>query len=307
MGDVNLPQPLRGIVVPMVTPLTGRDTLDVAGLERLVEHLLAGGVNGLFVLGSTGEGPSLSRRLRGELVERVCRQVADRVPVLAGANDTALTECVEFAEAARAAGASAVVLSTPSYYLVSQPELLAYYETIIPLLPPPVFLYNMPSLTKLAIEPATVRRLADLPGVVGLKDTSRDMIYFHKVRRLLADRPDFALLLGPEQLLAEGLLMGAHGGVHTGTNIHPRLYVDLYEAATARDLDRVNDLQATAMQLTMSIYGDGRHSANIKGAKCALSLMGVCSDTMAEPMRPFDDARRKQVRQALVELGLLEG
>jgi len=305
-NELSRPAPRgRGIIVPMITPLLDRDTLDVAGLERHIERLLGGGVHGVFALGSTGEAPSLSRRLRCELVERVCGLVDGRVPVLVGVNETSLVEGVQFAEHAAGAGAAALVLSTPGYYLVSQAELTAYYEAIIPQLPLPVFLYNIPSLTKLSIEPETVQRAAELPGVLGLKDTSRDMIYFHKVHRLMADRPDFALLVGPEQLLAEAVMMGAHGGVHTGSNIWPRLYVDLYEAAAARDLDRVNQLQKTVMQLSTSIYGDMRYAANIKGAKCALSLMGICRDTLAEPFQPFDEARRQQVHAALADLGLL--
>src|SRR5437667_11876449 len=100
-----------GIFPPMVTPRRDRDTLDVAGVERLIEHILAGGVQGLFILGSTGEAPSLSYRLRRELIERTCRQVAGRVPVLVGITDTAFIESVNLAGAAAEAGAQALVLA----------------------------------------------------------------------------------------------------------------------------------------------------------------------------------------------------
>jgi hypothetical protein len=108
-----LPRPLRGIVPPMITPLRDRDELDVPGLERLIEHILAGGVHGLFILGTSGEAPSLSYRLRRELVDRVCRQVAGRVPVLVGITDTSFVEALHLARHAAAAGAQAVVTSTP--------------------------------------------------------------------------------------------------------------------------------------------------------------------------------------------------
>ncbi len=114
--------PLRGIIPPMVTPLLDRDTLDVPGLERLIEHILRGGVHGLFVLGTTGEAPSLSHRLRRELVERTCRQVNDRVPVLVGITDTAFVESVQMACIAAEAGASAVVLAPPYYSLPARPS-----------------------------------------------------------------------------------------------------------------------------------------------------------------------------------------
>ena len=111
----SLKLPLRGIVPPMVTPLIDRDTLDRAGLERLLEHILAGGVHGLFILGTTGEGPSLSYRLRRELIDQVCRQVAGRVPVLVGITDTAYVESLNVARHAAAAGVAAVVLAPPYY------------------------------------------------------------------------------------------------------------------------------------------------------------------------------------------------
>src|SRR5437867_968915 len=108
--------PLTGIVPPLVTPLRDRDALDLAGLEKLIEHVLGGGVSGLFVLGTTGEGPSLSYRLRRELVERVCKQVNRRVPVLVGITDTAFVESVNVARASADAGADGLVVAPP-YYL----------------------------------------------------------------------------------------------------------------------------------------------------------------------------------------------
>src|SRR5437867_688401 len=116
----------RGIFPPMVTPLRDRDTLDVAGVERLIEHIIAGGVHGLFILGTTGEAPSLSYRLRRELIERTCRQVAGRVPVLVGVTDTAFVEAIDLARVAADAGAKALVLAAPYYFPNSQPELLEY-------------------------------------------------------------------------------------------------------------------------------------------------------------------------------------
>jgi dihydrodipicolinate synthase/N-acetylneuraminate lyase len=115
-----LPSPLRGIIPPMITPLLDRDTLDVTGLERLIEHILGGGVHGLFILGTTGEAPSLSYRLRYELIDRACKQVNDRVPVLVGITDTCFTESINTANKARDAGAHAVVLAPPYYFPAGQ-------------------------------------------------------------------------------------------------------------------------------------------------------------------------------------------
>jgi len=175
---------------------------------------------------------SLGYRLRYELVQRVCKQVAGRVPVLVGITDTAFVESVRLAGHAADAGAQAVVLSSPYYHTVAQPELWEYLQHIVPELPLPVFLYNMPSLTKVPFALDTLRRAMDLPQVVGIKDSSGDMGYFHQVGRLLAERPEWSLLIGPEDLLADAVLLaGAHGGVNGGANLAPRLYVELYEAA----------------------------------------------------------------------------
>ena len=296
---------LRGIIPPIITPLLGRDELDAAGLERLIEHMLAGGVHGLFVLGTTGEAPSLSYRLRRELIERVCRQVADRVPVLVGITDTAFVEAGNLSRFAAEAGARALVLAPPYYYPNSQPELLEYIRRITPELPLPLFLYNMPTHTKTVFDVDTLRRLADLPNIAGIKDSSADMIYFHRLIGILPARPDWSLLIGPEELLAESLLLGGHGGVCGGANLCPRLYVDLYEAAAARQLDRATALHAQVMRISTTLYRVGRHgSAFIKGLKCALSVLGICDDFLAEPFHRFREEERQQVRTSLASLGI---
>jgi 4-hydroxy-tetrahydrodipicolinate synthase len=295
--------PLCGIVPPMITPLTDRDTLEVAGLERLIEHILGADVRGLFILGTSGEGTSLSYRLRRELIERTCRQVAGRVRVLVGITDTAFVESVNLARHSADCGADAVVLTPPYYMPEGQPELCEYLDHIVAELPLPMFLYNMPPLTKVPFELDTIRHAMDHPGIVGLKDSSGDMIYFHRVRSLLSNRPDWTLLVGPEELLAESVLLGGHGGVNGGANIFPSLYVALYQAARDGQMDRVHTLHALVRQVADRIFRVGKHpSAVIKGMKCALSCLGICSDFMAEPFHKFRPPERLQIEQAVREL-----
>ena len=302
-----LPRPLRGIIPPMVTPLLDRDTLDVAGLERLIEHILAGGVHGLFILGTTGEAPSLSYRLRCELIERVCGQVKERVPVLVGITDTCFVESLNMAGKARNAGAQAVVLAPPYYFPAGQAELLEYLKHLTPELPLPLFLYNMPSHTKLIFEPQTVRTAADISNVVGLKDSSGNMGYFHQLQSLLKDRPDFSLLMGPEELLAEAILLGGHGGVCGGANLVPQLYVDLYNAACSRDLHKTESLHKKVMQISTTIYSVGRYESSfLKGLKCALSCVGICNDFLAEPFHRFRRVERKVIARYVKELGIMQ-
>jgi 4-hydroxy-tetrahydrodipicolinate synthase len=228
----------EGIIPPMVTPLRDRDALDVPGLERLVEHMLAGGIHGLFILGTTGEAPSLSYRLRRELVDRVCRQVLGRVPVLVGITDTALVESLALARHAAQAGAQAVVAAPPFYFPAGQPELLHYVEHLTAELPLPLFLYNMPMMTKVAFAPQTVRQLLGNARIVGVKDSSGDLGYFEQLLAVARERPDWSVLVGPEHLLADAVERGGQGGVNGGANLCPRLFVELYAAACRHDAPR---------------------------------------------------------------------
>jgi dihydrodipicolinate synthase/N-acetylneuraminate lyase len=295
--------PLTGIIPPMVTPLRGRDELDVAGLEKLVEHILAGGVNGLFILGTTGEGPSLSYRLRRELVERVCKQVKNRVPVLVGITDTSFVESVNVAQAAGKCGADALVVAPPYYLPEAQPELQEYLDHLVPELPLPLYIYNMPALTKVHFELETVRRAMDEPRIVGLKDSSGDLDYFKNAAELIRQRPDWSLLIGPEEKLLDSLQLGGDGGVSGGANLFPKLYVKVVEAHRAGNFARAQELQKQIQRVSDSFYRIGKYSSSIiKGIKCALSCLSVCDDFMAEPFRRFRAGERDLVQARLKEI-----
>jgi len=301
LAKSSLPHPLRGIVPPMITPLKDRDTLDVAGLERLVAHLLDGGVQGLFLLGTSGEAPSLSYRLRRELIARVCTQVGARLPVLVGVSDTSIVETLQLAACAAEAGASAVVLAPPYYFPASQAELLRYVRQLADELPLPLLLYNIPKMTKVSFEPDTVRQLLDMPQIVGLKDSSRDMDYFLAVRRLTAQRPDWSLLIGYEHMLVDTLRAGGTGGVLAGANLSPRLFVDLYQAVTQGDDPRIAHIQNTLAILRRLYSLDAGSLASVAGIKCALSLRGIADDYLVAPFARLDADQRRQAEAILRE------
>lgn len=299
-----MPRPFSGIIPPLVTPLSDRDRLDVAGLERLIEHVLGGGVHGLFILGTTGEAPSLSYRLRRELIDRVCAQVQQRVPVLVGITDTAFVESVALARHAADAGAAAVVLSTPYYFPAGQTELASYIEHIVAELPLPLMLYNMPSLTKVWFEVETLHKLASLERIVGIKDSSGDLDYFERLMTLRTERPDWSIMIGPEALLPDALRLGGDGGVAGGANVFPRLFVDCYRAAQAGDAATVASLHRSIVAL-QAIYDVGKYaSRHIKATKCALSLLGICDDFMAEPFHRFRPPERARVEAILDSLSV---
>jgi 4-hydroxy-tetrahydrodipicolinate synthase len=269
-----------------------------------VEHILAGGVHGLFILGTSGEAPDLSYRLRREVVDRVCRQVKHRVPVLVGITDTSLVEAANFAGYAADAGADAVVSAPPYYFAAGQPELVNFVEELVQKLALPLYLYNMPQMTKVQFEAETLRRVSHLERIAGLKDSSGNLKYFGELVDLKRERPDWTVLVGPEHLLCDAMLRGGDGGVNGGANIIPELFVTLFDALTRGDVLRVAQLQEQVLKLG-EIYSVGQHaSAVVKGMKCACSLLRICSDRMAAPFEAFKTSEREKVKTVLRTLNL---
>ncbi len=288
----------RGIIPPLVTPLRGPNELDEAGFCRLIDHVISGGVHGIFVLGTTGEGPSLSIELQRTTVSVATQHAAGRVPVLVGVTHPSYFESVSLAFHAAESGASGVVLAPPYYFPAGQDELLDYLSHIVPELPLPVMLYNMPAMTKLVFEPGTVKAALEWQNCVGLKDSSGDIAYFRQVVAVAKTRPDFTVLIGPERLLVESLAAGGHGGVHGGANVCPQLLVALYEAAR---LGHPTDAMQEKLDRLGRMYSIGSNPASsvVKAIKCALSILGICEDRMAQPFKAFTSHERAQVERIL--------
>lgn len=301
--DPKFPRPLRGVITAMVTPLDQDLNLDQKGLERLVEHLIAGGVHGIFILGTTGEAPNLPYDVRLAVIEQTCKLAGTRVPVIVGITDTSHKDAIRTAAKSYECGALAVVAAPPYYFQVSQADLLNYFKRLALESPLPLFLYNAPLNTHHWIEVETVIQLAAESNVAGLKDSGLKMGYFHAVREGVRDRSDFSLLVGPDDLLAEAVLLGAHGGMAGGSNVWPRLFVALYEAAATGDLNRVLALQQRAMQFDTAVY----RSANpLRGLKCALSVLGICSTDMTLPLQSYSQNERDQVEKYLQTVDVLK-
>ena len=303
MHTVSFQAPLRGIIPPLITPLLNNDTLDKSSLEKLVEHILDGGVHGLFILGTTGELSSLSYSLRHELIKQTAKLVNGRVPLLVGITETTLSESLHLAQTAARSGATAVVAAAPYYFNLSQAELITYYQHLADQLPLPLFIYNMPSHTKIAMKPATVQTLAQHSNIIGVKDSSGDGVNFQHTQHRLRHQPEFTVLVGPDELTAEVVLLGAHGGINGGANLFPRLYVDLYEAAVRRDVAALLPLQEQVLTVCSQLYRIGNTAASyIQGVKGALSLMGLCQNVLAWPLQPFQNKELATIRQYLEEM-----
>ncbi|MDE6872142.1 MAG: dihydrodipicolinate synthase family protein [Bacteroidales bacterium] len=293
---------IKGIIVPLVTPLAAQDTIDVAGTEKLVDHVLGGGVAALFILGTTGESQSLSVKTRRDFIELVCRTVDGRAPVLVGVTETSMSEAIALAQYAEACGASGVVAAAPYYYASSQADLISWFRTLADCSPLPVYLYNMPSHVKVFLELQTVIELSVHPNIAGLKDSSANMTYFAALLHHFAGT-GFALYMGPEEQMPAAVALGADGGVNGGANMFPELYVEAYVAAARGDLEAVMGLQKKIMGVSGAIYnaGDG-NSSYLCGLKCALEVMGICDGYVALPYKRFDEDRKNKISELLKQL-----
>lgn len=279
----------RGVIPPLVTPCTAKGNLDDEGFARLIDSVIAGGVDGVFVLGTTGEGPALSQQMQRQVVVTAVRAVAGRVPVLVGVTDSSAEELLNLADASAEAGADAVVVAPPPYSPAEAPELNHYLDFLNERLPLPMFLYNIPSRT-VAVPSESLAHAMTLPGCIGYKDSSGSMLAMHEaISRRDATRPDFKLLVGPEELLAESVLFGADGGVSGGANLFPRLFASLYRAAADQDLETCRRLQRVVMSISMTFYRAGRHpSSFVKAVKHGLKKSGICEGHLLWPYEPFN-------------------
>lgn len=287
---------LHGIIPPLATPLASPNALDTAGLRRLVERQLSAGVHGLFILGTTGEGPSLSQSLRRELIEQTVAMIDERVPLFVGITDTSLMDAIDLACFAKVRGAFAAVAAPPFYFPAGQTELAHWYHQLADNLPLPLLLYNMPSCAKIAIELITVQNLVKHDNIIGIKDSSGDLNYLRAVIEGTKElRDDWPVFVGPEALLVQAMSLGAVGGVTGGANLCPELFVQLYRAVTEQDGARINELQQIVIEL-QELYRMGKYdSSYLKGLKCALELTGICSGRLAAPFDPFKLPERERV------------
>jgi 4-hydroxy-tetrahydrodipicolinate synthase len=303
MTGLNLPRPLQGIIPPIVTPLLSNGSLDLEGLGRLIEHVIEGGVHGLFILGTTGEAPGLSYKLKNELIKVTCQKVNRRIPVFVGITDSSMDESILLAKAAEQAGASGLVAAPPYYFSLSQRELIAHFRHLADNVGLPLFLYNIPSHTKIIIEPLSVKKLATHPMIAGLKDSSGNGTYFNTVSSIMKTEESFALFVGPDEMLASVLLTGAHGGVSAGANLFPKLYVDLFEECRLGNISGASSLHSQIMELSEKIYnGVPTGTSYLKGIKAVLSIMGICNAFMAYPLIPLDAREKEIIRTNLSEL-----
>ncbi|GAA4491797.1 dihydrodipicolinate synthase family protein [Microbacterium panaciterrae] len=299
----------QGIIPPVLTPRTADGQVDVESLRHVTAHLVDGGVDGLFVLGSSGEVPYLTTAERDLVVGTVIDEAAGRVPVLAGANDQTTARVVAEAERLHALGIDALVVTTPYYALSNQSEVAEHFRTVRARVDLPLFAYDVPVRTHVKLSATVIRELAEEGVIAGLKDSSGDDVAFRLITLATEDLPQFRVFTGHEVVVDGALLGGAHGAVPGLANVDPAGYARLFAAAKAGDwmaARREQDRLARLFRIVEVIDPQVSPGAAGLGAfKTALQLLGVIeSNRMSEPMRALGAADTDRIRGILDEAGL---
>jgi len=284
-----LEKQLHGVITPVVTPLHEDFSLDLQGLERLIEHLIAGGVQGLFMLGTTGEGPHLSHQKRQTIITETLRISNNRLPVLIGVSDTSTEELVDMCHFAKTKGVDAVVLAAPYFAPISQDELLLWMQHVIPKIELPVMLYDLPSHINVKLSIDLVKTVSEMEQVIGIKDSSGDMTYFNMLLSQIK-RPDFRFFTGPEILFADSLMAGGHGGVPGGSNLYPTLFTDIYRASQEKDFETLKERQTAVRALYTDLYSVNAYGSGFMcGLHAALEAKGICKNVLMPPYFPHQN------------------
>jgi len=294
-------QRLTGVLVALITPMTQEGRVDEPAVERLVEHVIGGGVHGLLALGSTGETASLDERARRTMLEAVMKAAGGRVPVICGVAQSHLGAARGEVEAASRLGADAVLVAPPFYYPTDQPGVLAFYRELAAGAELPVMLYNIPQFTKVVAEPATVATLAREGTIRGIKDSSRDFEYFEGVCIATRDLPAFRIFTGSDTMLLASLAMGGAGTICGAGNIAPAMVVRIFEEYVRGDIEAARAAQDRLYEVVVAV----RSGVFPLAIKAALHMMGICEPWSAPPARQLDERLAGPLREALAANGLL--
>lgn len=296
----------HGAVVPLVTPFTAQGMLDEAALRRLVEAQVAAGVEGVFVLGTTGEGAHVPRVIRCQLVGLAVQFAAKRTLVFAGLGDIRGSDVSEANDFLRA-GADAVVAHPPISEKIPAERLEAWFKSLLDQVEGPLLLYNMPMTTGVSIPLDAVEKLLGHPRFAGIKDSENNPARHEEMLRRFGGKKDFAVFIGVGALMEKGLKQGADGIVPSVGNLIPDVCHQICATARKADWPGVEKLQ-TRMMSVAGLYQKGRNlNESLSALKAAMHLTGLCEPTVLPPLKKVSGTEMEKIRHQMTELHLLNG
>lgn len=290
---------LRGSIPALVTPFDG-DAVDFDALDAFVDWQIAEGSTGLVPVGTTGESPTLTHDEHKQVVERVVKRAAGRVPVVAGAGSNNTAEAIDFARHAESVGADAILVVTPYYNKPGQDGLYAHYMAIDAAAALPTIIYNIPGRSVIDMSVATMARLnRDGRAIAGVKDATANMVRVSEQRAAIG--PEFIQLSGEDATALAFNAHGGHGCISVTANVAPRLCAQMQAACASGDFAEALRIHDVLMPLHTALFVE----TNPSPVKVGLAMLGKCKPDVRLPMVPVSDATREQVADALRHAGLL--
>lgn len=291
----------KGIIPPIITPLTDDGQVNYDVLRQMVNHLIEQGVHGLFPMGTTGEFYAFDNDTYRKILETVKEEAAGRVTIYGGANHITTRGVIELVKICEEVGVEAVSVLTPMFVSQTQEELYDYFAEIAASTKLPIILYNNAPKTNVTITPATAAKLAEIDNIVGVKDSTGDMTNAAEYIRLTRDNDNFHVLMGRDTLIHAALCYGATGAIASCANVAPRIAADIYDKYMAGDLKGSLDAQYTLAPLRIAC-GMGTFPAVIKEG---LVMQGIPVGKCLAPISELKPDEKEKLHQVLVEMKLL--
>ena len=283
---------LTGAFTALITPFRNQE-IDESSLRSLVEFQITNGIHGLVPCGTTGESATMTEDERRRVIEIVINQTAGRVPVIAGTGSNDTRRTIEATQHAQAVGADAALVVVPYYNKPTQDGLVAHYTAIANSSDLPLVLYNVPGRTGISMSAETTLRLANLPGVVAIKEACGSL---DQVSEIMAGSPrNFSVLSGDDSLTLPMMSVGAHGVISVASNIVPGAIAALAAAGLRGDFDAARDIHFSLFDLMRAMFIENNPTA----VKAAASMLGLCSDELRLPLVPMSPSNRSRVAEAL--------
>ena len=290
---------ISGSIVALVTPLHEDGSVDYPTLRALIDWHIAEGTHCIGVVGTTGESPTVSVEEHCEIIRVAVEQAAGRVPIMAGAGANSTREAIELSQYAKKVGANCTLQVVPYYNKPTQEGIYQHFKAIAEAVDIPVMLYNVPGRTVADMSVETTLRLAQLPGVFGVKEATGNL---ERAAWLIKQAPKgFSIYSGDDPTAVALMLLGGHGNVSVTANVAPRAMAQLCEAAMARDTARAIELHMKLLPLHKHLFVE----PNPIPVKWALAKMGKCGGTLRLPLTPLSDGAQSTVETALREAGVL--
>jgi 4-hydroxy-tetrahydrodipicolinate synthase len=291
-------EPIAGSIVALVTPMLDDGSVDYAGLRRLIDWHVAEGTDCIGVVGTTGESPTVDVDEHCEIIRVAVEHAAGRVPVMAGAGANSTAEAIALSRFAKQVGADCTLQVVPYYNKPSQEGIYRHFRAIAEAVDIPVVLYNVPGRTVADMLHDTVMRLAQVPGIVGIKEASGSI---ERAGWLIKQAPKgFSIYSGDDATAVALMLLGGHGNVSVTANVAPRLMHEMCVAAMSGDTRLAVSIHLRLLPLHKQLFCEPSPSAT----KWALAQLGLCGTGTRLPILPLTEAGQSLVAQALRDSGL---